>query len=564
MAVKNVRFILTSLICCLLFDKLKCVHQSTQEIYDSDYNMGNLNAQKNKCELIKIDYCKSLPYNATQLPNLLGHRTQDDAGQDITSFMPLVKIKCSPDLEFFLCTLYFPLCTILEFPLPPCRHVCESARVCEEYLKQFEISWPEAFECSKFPENTNNALCVSDPNSSTTATPTIKNTPVPSNKNVEKHRDIGFVCPVQLQIPPGNGYSLWVGGKEFKNCGAPCHSLFFNEEQRTVLRYWVGSWAAVCCASCLFTVLTFLIDSSRFRYPERPIVFLAICYLIVGCAFVAGLGAGDTIACREPFPPRGRHNLQMSPTITMGHRQASSCTMMFMALYFCSMAAFAWWACLTLAWFLAAGLKWGHEAIENKSHLFHMVAWTIPALQTICVLALGKVEGDVLSGVCFLGHLDPHALAKFILIPLCIYLSVGAVFLLAGFVSLFKIRTVMKHDGTRTDKLERLMMRIGFFSGVFIIPSLGYLACLFYEYSNFDDWMVQWNWYMCKRYSIPCPVKKSNERPIFLIYMAKYVCSMLVGVTSSVWLWSGKTVISWRMFVQRLQGKETRNRGHYV
>lgn len=67
--------------------------------------------------------------------------------------------------------------------------------------------------------------------------------------------------------------------------------------------------------------------------------------------------------------------------------------MLFMALYFCCMAAFAWWACLALAWFLAAGLKWGHEAIENKSHLFHLVAWSIPALQTICALALGKVEG---------------------------------------------------------------------------------------------------------------------------------------------------------------------------
>lgn len=64
-----------------------------------------------------------------------------------------------------------------------------------------------------------------------------------------------------------------------------------------------------------------------------------------------------------------------------------------MALYFCCMAAFAWWACLALAWFLAAGLKWGHEAIENKSHLFHLVAWAIPALQTISVLVLGKVEG---------------------------------------------------------------------------------------------------------------------------------------------------------------------------
>lgn len=66
-----------------------------------------------------------------------------------------------------------------------------------------------------------------------------------------------------------------------------------------------------------FQVLTFLIDPSRFRYPERAIVFLAICYLVVGCAFVAGLGAGDSVSCREPFPPPNRlRGLQMISTIT--------------------------------------------------------------------------------------------------------------------------------------------------------------------------------------------------------------------------------------------------------
>uniref|UniRef100_A0A1A9WE59 G-protein coupled receptors family 2 profile 2 domain-containing protein n=1 Tax=Glossina brevipalpis TaxID=37001 RepID=A0A1A9WE59_9MUSC len=153
---------------------------------------------------------------------------------------------------------------------------------------------------------------------------------------------------------------------------------------------------------------------------------------------------------------------------------------------------------------------------------------------------------DILSGVCFVGQLDTHSLGVFLIIPLCIYLSIGALFLLAGFVSLFRIRTVMKTDGKRTDKLERLMMRIGFFSGLFILPALGYLGCLFYEYYNFDDWMIQWHRDICKPFSIPCPVVKANSpeaRPIFQIYMVKYLCSMLVGVTSSVWLYSSKTVM---------------------
>lgn len=140
---------------------------------------------------------------------------------------------------------------------------------------------------------------------------------------------------------------------------------------------------------------------------------------------------------------------------------------------------------------------------------------------------------------------------------------VGAIFLMAGFTSLFHIRTVMKGDGKRTDKLERLMIRIGFFSGLFILPAIGYLGCLFYEYYNFDAWMLQWNQDMCIIFSIPCPYNnryhESEARPIFIVFMIKYVCSMLVGVTSSVWLYSGKTVISWRKFIERLQSTSNTN-----
>lgn len=72
-------------------------------------------------------------------------------------------------------------------------------------------------------------------------------------------------------------------------------------------------------------VLTFLIDPSRFHYPERAIVFLAVCYLVVGCAFVAGLGAGDSVACREPFEPPARlRGLKMISTITQVSRQERS------------------------------------------------------------------------------------------------------------------------------------------------------------------------------------------------------------------------------------------------
>jgi len=40
---------------------------------------------------------------------------------------------------------------------------------------------------------------------------------------------------------------------------------------------WQIVWASVSLSSSLVTVLTVVVDSTRFRYPERPVVFVAIC-----------------------------------------------------------------------------------------------------------------------------------------------------------------------------------------------------------------------------------------------------------------------------------------------
>ena len=67
------------------------------------------------------------------------------------------------------------------------------------------------------------------------------------------------------------------------------------------MRLWVGIWAVVCLASTVFTLATFLVDSGRFPYPEKPIVYLAMCYLVVALVYLIGFGSGDAVACNQPF-----------------------------------------------------------------------------------------------------------------------------------------------------------------------------------------------------------------------------------------------------------------------
>lgn len=364
----------------------------------------------NRCEPITIPFCMDIQYNETIMPNLLNHQKQEDAGLEVHQYFPLVKVKCSPDLQFFLCSIYAPVCTILDKAIPPCRSLCVSARHgCEELMNNFGFQWPEELDCAKFPE-TGIDICVGENNTASTNVPgggSRTGGPIAHGDNYpfqpsyeskfpkipDGARDYGFVCPVHFKVPKDMDYSLKVGDKVEKNCGAPCHGMFFSDDERHFARVWVGVWSVLCAASCLFTVLTFLIDTDRFRYPERPIIFLSVCYLMVALAYVVGFGAGDSIACRDPFPaPLDLPHLQMVSTITQGTKH-QWCTILFMILYFFSMASSIWWVVLTLTWFLAAGLKWGHEAIEANSQYFHLAAWAVPAIKTITILAMGKVEG---------------------------------------------------------------------------------------------------------------------------------------------------------------------------
>ncbi|XP_068586172.1 frizzled-7-A-like [Cebidichthys violaceus] len=499
------------------------------------------------CQSISVPLCRDLVYNQTIMPNLLGHTNQEDAGLEVHQFYPLVKVQCSVDLRFFLCSVYVPVCTVLDRALPPCRSLCERARLgCENLMNKFGFQWPERLRCEDFPVH-GAELCVGQ-NTTDLDDPTSEPTP---NQLV--------YCPRQLQVPSYLNYRF-LG---VKDCGAPCETskpnglMYFRAEELKFGRLWVGIWSILCCVSTLFTVLTYLVDTRRFRYPERPIIFLSGCYFMVALAYAAGFLLEDKVVCSD-------FNSDGYKMVAQGTRK-EGCTILFMILYFFGMASSIWWVILSLSWFLSARMKWGHEAIEANSQYFHLAAWVVPAVKTITILAMGQVDGDLLTGVCYVGIYDVDALRGFVLAPLFVYLFVGTSFLLAGFRSLFSIRTIMKHDGTKTAKLERLMVRIGVFGVLYTVPAAAVIACCFYEQAFRPWWEKTWHMQTCKHFAVPCPVGNfAPLKPDFAVFMIKYLMTMIVGITSGFWIWSGKTLQSWLRFCRKLnsnnQGERTLQR----
>lgn len=128
----------------------------------SDHSVGSM-SHHGRCEPIIIPLCKDIQYNETMMPNLMNHTKQEEAALEVHQFWPLVEVRCSPDLKPLLCSLYAPACTTLEYPIPPCRSLCTSARSgCEYLMNKFGFTWPESMECDKFPEIGSGNLCVAE------------------------------------------------------------------------------------------------------------------------------------------------------------------------------------------------------------------------------------------------------------------------------------------------------------------------------------------------------------------------------------------------------------------
>ncbi|XP_028429663.1 frizzled-3 isoform X2 [Perca flavescens] len=499
------------------------------------------------CEPIRLRMCQDLPYNTTFMPNLLNHYDQQTAALAMEPFHPMVNLLCSADLRMFLCALYAPVCTVYGQVSMPCRSLCQRAKdECHKLMEIFGVAWPDDMECSRFPDcdepypRPEDLLTSSDPTDQLSMT---------------VQRDYGFWCPREFKVDPDLGYTFM--GK--KDCSAPCPSMFFNQQELTFIRYFIGVVSIVCLSATLFTFLTFLIDVTRFRYPERPIIFYAVCYVMVSLVFFLGFLLEDRVACNAISPSQFR-----ASTITQGSHN-KVCTLFFMVLYFFTMAGSVWWVILTITWFLAAVPKWGSEAIEKKALLFHAVAWGLPGALTVTLLALNKIEGDGISGVCFIGLYDIDALRWFVLAPLCLNVAVGVSLLLVGIVALNRVRMEIPLEKENQTKLVKFMIRMGVFSVLYLVPLLTVIGCYLYEHTYRSSWETTWIDENCRHHHIPCPYKvEQTSRPAMVLFLIKYLMMLVVGIPSVFWVGSKKTCFEWASFLHGRRRKDGVNESRQV
>lgn len=96
------------------------------------------------------------------------------------------------------------------------------------------------------------------------------------------------------------GYRFADDDQSRAKCLSPCYSPYFSDEpSKSMMKTWLTFLSLLCAVSCAFVILTFFLDITRFKYPQRPIIFLALCYFFVSSGYLIRLSLGhENVACR--------------------------------------------------------------------------------------------------------------------------------------------------------------------------------------------------------------------------------------------------------------------------
>lgn len=473
-------------------------------VIDSVYAKNEL-IHDTRCEPITSWMCESIGYNFTTFPNAMNHQTQEDAHLDMVSFSILLDTHCSTHVRFLLCTQYIPMCIEnYRKPLKACRSVCERSRdECKPIWRQFDSDWPDELACDQFPDETDEICLKPD--------------------NFEKRFcDCSCKSPL-ITLTANEGKNIAKIG-QIDNCTLPCHGVFFTKEERIIADRWIKFWSGLCFICAFIALITFTSQTQSSAYPEKSMAFLMFCSLMVATGFV----------CSKFLDP---NQITCDGTaIKFSSIDLSPCTIVFCIIYFFGMASSIWWIILSFTWFATVTLHCTNESIERYTRFFHGVAWLLPTIQTAAVLWFGAIDADSVARICYVGNLNMNNLKVFVVIPSIIYFMIGSLFLLAGFTSLFNIRTVI-HKQQRDSLLAHAVrarkptttkrsIHIGIFGAAYIVPASIVIACQLYEITFHDEWMTKFT----------CPCNESELKPRFSVFLLKYTMFLAFGTISNIWI----------------------------
>ncbi|XP_037786917.1 smoothened homolog isoform X1 [Penaeus monodon] len=485
--------------------------------------------QTARCEPLEETTCLGvrLPYRHTSL-DLTGLPSQQVAREHLEFWSRLRNIpRCWAVVQPLLCAVFFPRCDRSSVQLPSQKMCVITRGPC----RLVEEDWPPYLRCKEdFPHKCKNSA-----------------------------RELKFNTTGQC-VPPlvaTEEESSWYEG--VKGCGIQCANPIFTPQEHEDLHQFVATIGGICLACAALTVLTYLIDwRAANKYPVLIIFYINGCFLIASIGFMVQFHPG----VRQDLTCRSDGTLRQAEPSSGGNL---SCVVVFVCIYYFMVAGGMW--LIILAYSLhtsfksyAAGLC--GEELERRAAYFHLIAWSLPLVLTITIMALAEVEADSLAGICFLSSAI-HIRIGFLLLPVILIVIIGGFFLGRGMMKLIYLKmeccTIISDNAN--SKIVETIIRLAIITITLVTFTAITVYCHIYQYKNQHLWDDALRDYIMCVSNITADVQDSNrtsckiaERPSINLYKLHLLALFGAGIIMSSWCWTPNTIQAWKRFFRRVAG----------
>uniref|UniRef100_A0A182MZK7 Frizzled receptor 3 n=1 Tax=Anopheles dirus TaxID=7168 RepID=A0A182MZK7_9DIPT len=309
-------------------------------------------------------------------------------------------------------------------------------------------------------------------------------------------------------------------------CG-PTIDALYSQRQKELTESWTLVLSAVCFIFTLTALVSFWAKASKLEYPDRPILFMTLCYNLLGLCYLERtilhsprrLEAAVELMLLEPAGLGGGGGAAAARsdcTIT------SQCLAYYILKHYLLLSASTWWLIFGLCWYLSTAKQWSCEALERKSGLFHVLAWVVPFAAPIGALLRGHIQRFELTGFC--------TARGFTELPVLLLLLTGAVLVSLALAALARLRLCWNQ---RAPHLGRVFGRVLTFAVCYLLPALSATICMMLERVEHE--------------LEPCPPGDAGEecaaqRPVphfsLVPTVLRLALTLLGGGMVGVWLWT--------------------------
>ena len=326
---------------------------------------------------------------------------------------------------------------------------------------------------------------------------------------------------------------IYFGGVE--NCSQSCTGYEMVPLQQNILKYTIISFSILCLVSSLASTLVYAINYSKVRNPEAPVYYVSICYIGISlCHIISSLVPQNAIRCDDRI-----HNSLNTSVIRHDGLQEPLCVVMFVLLYYCTLASWTWGLLTTVEWFLCT-IK-TKRLSQRTLLLMHFIGWGSPTPLLAGALGGRAVSGSYPLQTCWITEQKDGAFQmSFVIAPSLTIIAACSVILIAGFVrGLYQIKKMDRVDMNKQDhdrpSIPQLA-RTNAFCVVFLI-CLGFsMGFNFYEYNYQLKWertyletKLNWKDNQC------FPKSETHSGYIITFYIIRFLFSQVLGVLLMFW-----------------------------